>query len=133
MVLVLYLYILYDNSLLLFWFPFVFRICITFMRFMIGCFCSSFFLKRKNNNKERNEKCVLHYFSWTCNQGWPYYLYITCLYTLFSLNELILLHFASFSYVVHVVWKLFIVFDHLIFILKLHAFDCLNLNLMRKA
>ena len=51
--------------------------------------------------------------------------------TLFSLNELILLHFTSLSFVVHVVWGLFIVFDHLI--LKSHAFDCLDLNLMRKA
>ena len=49
-----------------------------------------------------NAKCVLHCFSWTCNQGWPYYLYITCLCTLFNLDELILLHFANFSYVVHV-------------------------------
>ena len=67
---------------------------------------------------------VLYYFSWTCNQGWPYYLYITHLCTLFSLDELILLHSASFGYVVHVVWELFIVFDYMILILKSHAFDC---------
>ena len=36
----------------------------------------------------------------------------------------LVLHFASFSYVLHVMWELFIVFDHLISILKLHAFDC---------
>ena len=78
----------------------------------------------KKGGGRRKEKCVLHYFSWACNQDWLYYLYITCLCTLFSLDELILLHFASFSYVVHVVWKLFIVFDHLILILKSHTFDC---------
>ena len=54
---------------------------------------------------------------------WPYYLYITCLCTLFSLDELILLHFTSLSFVVHVVWEMFIVFDHLFLILKSHAFD----------
>ena len=51
------------------------------------------------------EKCVLHYISWILNQGWPYYLYITCLCTLFSLDELILLHFTSLSFEVHVVWE----------------------------
>ena len=64
------------------------------------------------------------YFSRTCNQGWPYYLYITCLYTLFRLDELILLHISSFSFVVYVVWGLFIVFDHMIMILKSHVFYC---------
>ena len=79
------------------------------------------------------EKCVSHYFSQTYNEGWSYYLYITYLYTLFSFDELILLNFTSFNFVVHVVWELFIVFDHLILILKSHVFDCLDLNLMRKA
>ena len=51
------------------------------------------------------------------------FCFITCLCTLFSLDELIFLHFASFSYVVHVVWELFIVFDHMILILKSHAFE----------
>ena len=32
--------------------------------------------------------------------------------------------FASLSNVVHVVCELFIGFDHMIFILKSHAFDC---------
>ena len=84
-----------------------------------------FLLKiKKLKNKKRKEKCVLCYCSWTCNQGWSYYLYISCLCTLISLDELILLHFASISYVVHVVWELFIVFDHMILILMSHAFDC---------
>ena len=43
---------------------------------------------------------------------------------LFSLDELILLHLASFGFVVHVVWELFRVFDHMILILKSRAFDC---------
>ena len=85
-------------------------------------------LKKKiNKNGKRDvEGCVLYYISWICNQGWLYYLYITCLCTLFSLDELILLHFASFGFVVHVVWELFIFFDHmiLILILKSHAFNC---------
>ena len=51
-----------------------------------------------------------------------YYLHIM-LGALFSLDELIFLHFASFSYVVHVVWELFIIFDHMILIFKSHAFD----------
>ena len=34
------------------------------------------------------------------------------------------MHFASLSYVVHVVCELFIVFDHMILILKSYAFDC---------
>ena len=80
------------------------------MHFIIICFCYS--LKKKK--KKKKEKCVLFYIFWIYNQGWPYYLYITCLCTLFSLDELILLHFVSFIYVVHVVWELFIIFDHLI-------------------
>ena len=55
-----------------------------------------------------------------------YIYYITCLCALLSVDELIFLHFASFSYVVHVVWELFIVFDYLILILKSHAFDCMD-------
>ena len=74
--------------------------------------------------RKMEEKCVFHYFYWIWNQGWPYYLYITCLCTLFCLDELILLHFTSLSFVVHVVCELFIVFDHMILILKSHAFDC---------
>ena len=54
----------------------------------------------------------------------PYYLYIICLCTLFSLDELLLLHFTCLSFVVHVVWEMFIVFDHFVLILKSHAFDC---------
>ena len=83
------------------------------------------FFKNKNKKKrcKREEKCVLQYFSWFWNHGWSYYLYITCLCTLFSLDELILLHFTNLSFVVHVVWELFIVFDHMILILKSHAFD----------
>ena len=80
--------------------------------------------KKQKKRRKRKEKCVLHYFSWIWNQGWSYYLYITCLCTLFSLDKLILLHFTSLSLVVHVVWELFIVFDHMILILKSHAFDC---------
>ena len=45
--------------------------------------------KKKKKRKKKEAKCVLYYFSWICNQGWPYYLYITCLCTLFSLDELI--------------------------------------------
>ena len=47
--------------------------------------------------------------------------------TLFSLDELILLHFTSVSFVgfvVHVLWEMFIVFDHLFLILKSRVFDC---------
>ena len=121
-VFVLHLFILCNHSSLLFCF-----LCfsnfyyITFTHFMIGCFIYLLFKKKK---RKRKEKCVLHYFSWTCYQGWPFYLYITCLCTFFSLDELILLHFTSFGFVVHVVWELFIVFNHMILILKSHVFDC---------
>ena len=123
MVLVLHLSIPYDHSSLLF----LFSLFLGFALHNIYAFHARLFLlffsKIKTKKKEK-EKCVLHYFSWIWNQGWPYYLYIKCLCTLFSLDELILLHFTSFSFVVHVEWKLFIVFDHMILILKSHAFDC---------
>ena len=64
----------------------------------VFCFWSLNFLNQK-------DFCVLNYFSWIWNQGWPYYLYITCLCTLFSLHELLLLHFTSWNFVVHVVWE----------------------------
>ena len=57
-------------------------------------------------------------------KNWPYYLYIISLCTLFSLDELLLWHFTSLSFVVHVVWEMFIVFDHFVLILKSHVFDC---------
>ena len=41
-----------------------------------------------------------------------------------ALMSLFYMHFASFSYVVHVVCELFIVFDHIILILKSNTFDC---------
>ena len=72
----------------------------------------------------KTKKIFVFYISWICNQGWLYYFYITYLCTLFFLDELILLHFTSLSFVVHVVWELFIVFDHMILILKSHTFDC---------
>ena len=121
-------------SLWLFFFVgFVFFVFLGFALHNIHAFHSWLFLlffsriKIKNKNKKRRkmeEKCVLHYCSWIWNQGWPYYLYIQCLCTMFSLDELILLHFTSLSFVVHVVWEMFIVFDHLFLILKSHAFDC---------
>ena len=128
MVLVLHLNILCDLSA----FDVFFFVCFFF--FILGfalhnihafhdrLFC--FLLKINLKKKKKKEKCVLCYSSWTCNQGWPYYLYITCLCTLISLDELILLHFTGISHVVHVVWELLIVFDHMNLILKSHAFDC---------
>ena len=38
--------------------------------------------------------------------------WISWLCTLFSLDELLLLHFTSLSFVVHVVWEMFIIFYH---------------------
>ena len=57
-------------------------------------------------------------------KDWPYYFYVTSLCTLFSLDELLLLHFTNLSFVVHVVWEKFIVFDHFVLILKSQIFDC---------
>ena len=53
-------------------------------------FVISFQKKKQNKTKKRTResKCVLHYLSWVWNQGWPIYFYITCLWTLFSLDEL---------------------------------------------
>ena len=137
MVLVFHFFLLYDHSSLLF----LFYLFLGFALHNIHAFHARLFLllfspkKKKNKNKNKNknktkqkmrkrkEKCVLHYFSWIWNQGWPYYLYITCLCILFSLDKLILLYFSSLNFVVHIVWELFIVFDHMILILKSHAFD----------
>ena len=117
----------YLYSLWPFFFVVLFSLFLGFSLHSIHAFHTRLFLlffSKKKKMRKRKEKCVLHYFSWIWNQGWPYYLYITCLCTLFSLDELILLHLAYFSFVVHVMWELFIVFDHMILILKSHAFDC---------
>ena len=100
----------------------------------IHAFHSTLFLLffKKKKKRKREGKLCFALFSWIWNQGWPYYLYITCLCILFSLDGLILLHFTSLSFVVHVMWELFIVFDHMILILKSHAFDCKNLKILRK-
>ena len=45
--------------------------------------------KKKKKRKKKEAKCVLHYFSWIWNQGWPIYFYITCLCTLFNLDKLV--------------------------------------------
>ena len=63
-------------------------------------------------------------FYWIWNQGWPIYFYITCLCTLFSLDELIYC-----TLLIEALWcmlcgKMFIAFDHMILILNSHAFDC---------
>ena len=55
---------------------------------------------------------------------WLFYFYITSLCTLFSLDEFLLLHFTRLSFVVHVVWEMFMVFDHFVLILKSHVFNC---------
>ena len=110
--------LLYCFCFVLFCFVFIFYFFLFFWGFAlhnIHVFHAMLFLvknKTKQNKRmrKRKENCVLHYFSWIWNQGWSYYLYITCLCTLFSLNKFILLHLTSFSFVVHVMWELFIVF-----------------------
>ena len=135
LVLMFHLSILCDHSSLLFLFSLFLGFALhNIHEFHIRLFLSLFskIKKIKKKKRKRKEKCVLHNFSWIWNHGWPYYLYITCLCTLFSLDELILLHFTSLSFVVHVVWELFIVFDYIILILKSHAFDCKDQKILRK-
>ena len=79
-------------------------------------------LKKKKKTKKIFVFCISHLEF--IIKDWLYYLYITSLCTLFSLNELLLLHFTSLSFVVHVVWEMFIAFDHPVLILKSHVFDC---------
>ena len=117
---------------LMFLFSFAFRICIELhscISYQVDFVCFSKNFKKiniKKNGKRNVEGCVLYYISWMCTLGWSYYLYIICLCTLISLDELIFLHFTNFSYVVHVVCELFIVFNHMILILKSHIFYCKN-------
>ena len=67
---------------------------------------------------------VLYYFSWICNQGQPYYFYITCLCTLFGLDELIYYTLLVETLQCMLCRKMFMVFDYMILILKSCAFDC---------
>ena len=67
---------------------------------------------------------VLYYFSWICNQGQPYYFYITCLCTLFGLDELIYYTLLVETLQCMLCGKMFMVFDYMILILKSYAFDC---------
>ena len=46
-----------------------------------------FFSIMKKKKRKKNMFCII--FSWIWNQGWPYYLYITCLCTLFNLDKLV--------------------------------------------
>ena len=132
MVLVFHFFLLYDHSssLFLFYLFLGFALHNIHARLFLLLFSQKKKKQKQKQNKTKQkmrkmkEKCVLHYFSWIWNQGWPYYLYITCLCILFSLDKLILLYFSSLNFVVHIVWELFIVFDHMILILKSHAFDC---------
>ena len=70
-------------------------------------------------------------------KDWPYYLYITCLCTLFSLDEFLLLHFTNLSFVVHVVWEMFLVlitlfwsWSHMSLTVGLELFEkCINNHL----
>ena len=82
-----------------------------------------FKIYKKNKRKGRKNLFCIIFLGFEIKVG-HFYLYITCLCNLFSLDELILLHLASFSFVAHVVWELLIVFDHMILILKSHDFDC---------
>ena len=62
--------------------------------------------KIKKKNKKKGSKMCFALFSWIWNQGWQIYFYITCLCTLFSLDELIYCtHYTSYSLLnfVHVI------------------------------
>ena len=63
-------------------------------------------------------------FSWHWKQGCSIYLHITCLCTLFSLDELIYCTLLVKLCSTCCVGKMFIIFDHFVLILKSHVFDC---------
>ena len=52
------------------------------------CFVISLQNKKVKKKREKGSKMCFALFSWIWNQGWPIYFYITCLCTLFSLDEL---------------------------------------------
>ena len=123
LVLMFHLSILCDYSSLLF----LFSLFLGFALHNIHAFHARLFLllfskkKKKKKKGKKNGFCII-FLGFEIKVG--HNLYITCLCTLFSLDELILLHFTSLTFIVHVMWEMFIVFDHIILILKSHAFDC---------
>ena len=56
--------------------------------------------------------------------NFTYHFYVPCLAWMGLFYYTLLVS----SFVMHVVWELFIVFDNLILILKSHAFDCWTCN-----
>ena len=91
------------------------------MHFKLGCF---HFLKKgkEERRKWKDVFCITHH---GCvvkvgHMKFTFHASVPCL----ALMSLFYMYFASFSYVVHVVCELFIVFDHMILILKSRAFDC---------
>ena len=122
MVLVFFCSTLYDHCSLFCFFFFFFFLFLEFALHSIHAFHSRiFFFKLK---KKRGSKMCFALFSWIWNQGRPIYFYITCLCTLFNLDELIYCTLLVEALQCMLCGKMFIVFDHMILILKSHAFDC---------
>ena len=129
MVLVLHLFIFCDYSSLLF----LFSLFLVFSLHNIHTFharlfffCYFFKIKKKikNKKKEKEGKMCFALILLDLKSRLAILSLHNMLCTLFSLDELILLHLDCFSFVMHVVWELFIIFDYMILILKSHVFYC---------
>ena len=125
MVLVLHLSILFYHSSLLF----LFSLFLGFALHNIHAFHARlfliFFLNSKINKVKERQMCLALFFLDLKSRLAILSLHNMFMYfVLFSMDEFILLHFTSLSFVVHVVWEMFIVFDCLFLILKSYTFDC---------
>ena len=98
---------------------FLFSLVLGFALHNIHAFHSRFFFFKG----EKGSNLFLHLFSWHWKQGWSIYLHITCLCTLFSLDELIYCTLLVKLCNACCVGNTFIVFDHFVLILKSHVFD----------
>ena len=127
--------LLFVTIALCFVFVFLLSLFLGFALHSIHAFHSRiFFLIIKK--KKKGSKMCFTLFSCIWNKGWPIYFYITCLCTLFSLDELgwaYLLHFISWSFAVHVVWEDVYSFWSHDLDLEITCFWLSDLNLLRKA
>ena len=116
------------NSFYLLW-PklFFFRVCIcvTFIHCILGLFWLFFFFFKNPKKEKENQKkwvFVLYIFK-MCNWGWPMkFAFHDCVPCL-TLMSFIFLHFVSLCNVVLILCELFMVFNHMLLILKSHSFD----------
>ena len=115
------------NSFNLLW-PkiFFFRVCvcITLMNLILGLLLTFFsFYFNKKIKKIQKKKIELYIFK-MCNWGWPLkFAFHDCVPCL-TLMSFIFLYFASLCYVMLKLCELFMVFKHMLLILKSRFFYC---------